>query len=69
MAPPPGSWIYDCVGPVRALVALARGEAATVNLAPGEIGARAVATQAALLGSAREDGAARPVEETATTSM
>jgi predicted dehydrogenase len=38
----PGDGSYDCIGPVNALVALARGEAGAVNRSPGELGARTV---------------------------
>jgi predicted dehydrogenase len=38
----PGDGSYDCIGPVNALVALAKGEADAVNRSPGELGARTV---------------------------
>ena len=38
----PGDGLYDCVGPVDALVAIAQGEDAAVNRSPGELGARTV---------------------------
>jgi predicted dehydrogenase len=38
----PGDGSYDCIGPVDALVALARGDAGAVNRSPGELGARTV---------------------------
>jgi predicted dehydrogenase len=60
LSPPPGAWTYDTAGPIRALVAAARGETG-VNLAPGEIGAATVSVLAALHGSAAAGGAAVPV--------
>ncbi len=48
-----GDWNYDCVGPVRALIALAHGgEAARHDLSPARVGALTVATIAAMLASA-----------------
>jgi predicted dehydrogenase len=52
---PAGAWIYNCVGPVEALVDLAQGRGA--NLAPGEIGAATTSVIAAMLASARSGGA------------
>jgi predicted dehydrogenase len=50
-----GDWIYNCVGPVDALVDLAQGRGD--NRAPGEIGAATVDILAAMAASARADGA------------
>lgn len=49
-----GDWVYRCDGPVNALVDLAqkKGE----NLSPGEVGAAATATIAAMLASAHDGG-------------
>jgi predicted dehydrogenase len=38
----PGDGMYDCIGPVNALVAFAKGDAGAVNRSPGELGARTV---------------------------
>ncbi len=51
---PPGSWKYSCEGPANVLVDLALGFG--VNESRAEIGARAVETLAALVGSARAGG-------------
>ena len=51
----PGAWIYNCKGPVNALVDLALGQGQ--NLSPGDIGARTTATIAAMLASNRADAA------------
>lgn len=56
-----GAWIYNCKGPVNALVDLALGQGQ--NLSPGAIGARATATIAAILASGRADGFAVPIVE------
>ncbi|MBV9813071.1 MAG: Gfo/Idh/MocA family oxidoreductase [Acetobacteraceae bacterium] len=53
---PDGGWRYDCEGPVEALVELAQGRGD--NRSPGEIGALTVEVIAAMLQSARSDGAA-----------
>ncbi|WP_354064379.1 Gfo/Idh/MocA family oxidoreductase [Devosia sp. 2618] len=55
----PGAWIYNCKGPVNALVdlALGRGE----NLSPAHIGARTTATIAAMLSSSKANGSAVPI--------
>lgn len=58
---PARAWSYDCIGPVNALVDLARGSGA--NLAPGEIGAATTSVIAAMLDSARAGGAPRPVHQ------
>lgn len=49
-----GDWVYNCRGPVNALVdlALGRGE----NRSPGEVGAATTATIAAMLASAAAGG-------------
>lgn len=53
----PGQWRYDCDGPVRALVALARGgRAEDHDLSPGEIGAATVAVLDALTRPADHPG-------------
>ncbi|WP_157959939.1 Gfo/Idh/MocA family protein [Devosia submarina] len=52
----PGAWVYNCKGPVDALVDLALGHGQ--NLSPGEIGARTTATIAAMLASSQANGAA-----------
>lgn len=51
---PPGSWQYSCEGPANALVNIALGAGA--NESRAEIGARAVETLAALVGSAQAGG-------------
>jgi predicted dehydrogenase len=51
----PGQWIYNCDGPVHAVIDMAKGT--QVNLAPGPIGAATVSIIAALLASARSGGA------------
>ena len=51
---PTGSWNYSCEGPANVLVDLALGTG--VNESRGDIGARAVETLAALVGSARAGG-------------
>jgi predicted dehydrogenase len=38
----PGDGAYDCVGPVHAIVALAKGDPSVANRSPGELGARTV---------------------------
>lgn len=58
----PGDGLYDCVGPVDALVALAQGDAAAVNRSPGELGARTVE----ILEAAYRSGASGRVETVAT---
>lgn len=55
----PGAWIYNCKGPVNALVDLALGRGQ--NQSQGQIGARTTATIAAMLASSRADGAPVPV--------
>lgn len=50
----PGSWQYSCEGPANALVNVALGAGA--NESRAEIGARAVETLAALVGSAQAGG-------------
>jgi len=60
LSPPDGAWLYDTAGPIRALVAAARGDASG-NLAPGEIGAATVSVLAALHASAAAGGNAVPV--------
>lgn len=55
----PGDWVYNCRGPVDALVDLALGRGA--NLSSGHIGAATTATIAAMLDSARAGGAPRQV--------
>jgi predicted dehydrogenase len=57
----PGEWVYNCKGPVEALIELARGGPASLNRSPGEIGATTVGVIAALLESAAAGGAPRPV--------
>ena len=52
---PSGQWIYNCEGPVNALVDLAQGRGE--NLAPGHIGAATVAVIAAIVASAGNGGA------------
>jgi len=48
----PGAWRYDCEGPVRALVALARGGTAKDHdLSPASIGAATVSVLDALIRS------------------
>jgi predicted dehydrogenase len=43
MAPvAPGDGVYDCTGPVDAIVAIATGAGARVNRSPGQLGARTV---------------------------
>jgi predicted dehydrogenase len=54
-----GAWIYNCRGPVNALVDLALGRG--VNLSRGEIGATTTATIAAMLASARSGGTPQPI--------
>ncbi|MBA3778174.1 MAG: hypothetical protein H0X16_02495 [Chloroflexi bacterium] len=54
----PGDGLYDCVGPVDNLVALALGSG--TNAAPGELGARTVEILAAAYRSA-DSGQAEPV--------
>ena len=54
-----GDWIYNCRGPVDALVDLAQGRGE--NRAPGEIGAATVGILAAMAASARTDGTPVPV--------
>jgi len=49
-----GEWSYSCVGPVDALVDLARGKG--VNRSPAEVGAKTVELIAALQRSARTGG-------------
>ncbi len=56
----PGSWKYSCEGPANALVDLALGSG--VNHSSGEVGARAVETLAALVGSARAGGEERLID-------
>ena len=60
LSPPSGSWTYDCEGPVRALIAAARGEG-IVNLAPGAIGAATVGVLAAWQNSAGSGAQPMPV--------
>ncbi len=60
----PGEWVYNCVGPVDALVDLALG--AGVNRSPAEIGAATTALIAAMLRSAREGGATATVAHPAS---
>jgi predicted dehydrogenase len=55
-----GAWVYRCDGPVHALVDLALGKGS--NLSPAVVGAQTTATIAAMLDSARQGGAPRPVE-------
>jgi predicted dehydrogenase len=50
----PNQWIYNCEGPVHAVIDMAQG--VQVNLAPGPIGAATVSIIAALLASARTGG-------------
>lgn len=50
----PGAWVYNCRGPVDALVELALGRGQ--NLSSGRIGAYTTATIAAMLASSRADG-------------
>lgn len=52
----PGAWVYNCKGPVDALVDLALGRGQ--NLSRGDVGAHATATIAAMLASSHADGAA-----------
>jgi hypothetical protein len=54
-----GDWIYNCRGPVDALVDLALGQGR--NLSPGRIGAETTATIAAFLASAKAGGAPQRV--------
>ncbi|PXA97530.1 hypothetical protein DMC47_13315 [Nostoc sp. 3335mG] len=54
-----GDWIYNCVGPVNALVELAQGRGD--NRSSGTAGAQAVGIIAGLLQSARAGGAPQPV--------
>jgi len=56
---PAGDWIYQCHGPVNALVDLALG--AGKNLSSGRIGAETTSTIAALLASAQSGGMPRQV--------
>jgi predicted dehydrogenase len=62
ISPAPGSWTYDCCGPVHALVALARGQDVP-NHAPGALGARVVDVLAAWHASAASGGAMTPIGE------
>jgi predicted dehydrogenase len=55
----PGDWVYNCVGPVDALVELAQGRGE--NRAPAAIGAATVSIIAGMLHSARAGGAAQPI--------
>ena len=51
----PGDWNYDCVGPVRALVALAQGgKENDFDLSPARIGAATTSVIAAMLCSAAD---------------
>ncbi len=54
-----GDWTYNCRGPVNALVDLALGQGS--NLSPGRIGAETTATIAAMLASAKSNGAPQRV--------
>ena len=54
-----GDWVYNCRGPVDALADLAQGRGS--NRSPGVIGAQTTAIIAAMLASAAEGGAPRPV--------
>lgn len=49
-----GEWAYHCIGPVDALIELAKG--AGRNLSPGEVGARTTELIEAMLRSARQGG-------------
>ncbi|UFN48829.1 Gfo/Idh/MocA family oxidoreductase [Roseomonas sp. OT10] len=60
LSPPAGAWSYDCEGPVRALVALARGKTVE-NLAPGTLGAGTVGVLSAWHASAHAGRVAVPV--------
>jgi predicted dehydrogenase len=51
----PGDWIYNCRGPVDALVELAQGRGD--NRAPGKVGAATVSVIAAMRASAGDGGA------------
>ena len=55
----PGDWIYDCIGPVDALVDLAHGRGE--NLAPAATGAATVAILAAMHRSAQSGGALQTI--------
>jgi predicted dehydrogenase len=51
----PGDWVYNCIGPIDALVDLAQGRGE--NRSPGEVGAATVAVLAGMQASARAGGA------------
>lgn len=55
----PGDWVYNCIGPVDALVDLAQGR--SENRAPAAIGAATVSIISAMLQSARSGGAPQPI--------
>ncbi len=55
----PGDWVYNCIGPIDALVDLAQGRGE--NRSPGEVGAATVAVLAAMQHSARGGGALQTV--------
>lgn len=55
-----GEWVYNCVGPIEALVELAQGRGR--NQSSGEIGANSTAILAGLLTSAAANGAPQAVQ-------
>ena len=59
MAVAPGDWIYNCIGPIDALVDLAQGRGD--NRSPGAVGAATVTVLAAMRRSAQAGGAVQIV--------
>lgn len=51
----PGDWVYNCIGPIDALVELAQGRGD--NRSPGAVGAATVAVLAGMQASSRAGGA------------